>query len=354
MKQFSINTNEAGQRFDKYLFKLLKEAPSSFVYKMLRKKNIVLNGKKDDGKSILKEGDIVKVFLADDTFDKFSGVKSNVADTFINANDGIDFKSYIIYEDSDVMLINKPSGVLSQKAEDKDISINEMAISYMLSSKMILRDELNTFKPSIVNRLDRNTSGMIVFGKSLKGIQILSEMFKERSVDKYYLTIVEGVVAKEQIIIGKISKDESKNMVSVVDIKSYDSNSENDYVNNLETEKADDKKFDYIKTGIKPIAVSKDNKYSLLQIKLYTGKAHQIRAHLSSINHPIIGDGKYGNAKVNEYFRNKYKLRNQLLHSYKLKFYDCDLQVKDKEYTAKIPDVFAKILKGEFDGNVEF
>ncbi len=337
MKQFSINTNEAGQRFDKYLFKLLKEAPSSFVYKMLRKKNIVLNGKKDDGKSILKEGDMVKVFLADDTFDKFSGVKSNVADTFINANDGIDFKSYIIYEDSDVMLINKPSGVLSQKAEDKDISINEMAISYMLSSKMILRDELNTFKPSIVNRLDRNTSGMIVFGKSLKGIQILSEMFKERSVDKYYLTIVEGVIDKEQTITGKINKDEKSNKVLIVN----------------EDEKTD-KKFDYIKTGIKPIAVTKDNKYSLLQIKLYTGKTHQIRAHLSSINHSIIGDGKYGNANVNVYFRNKYKLRNQLLHSYKLKFYDCDLQVKDKEYTAKIPDVFAKILKGEFDGNVEF
>ncbi|SKA72528.1 23S rRNA pseudouridine955/2504/2580 synthase [Eubacterium uniforme] len=337
MKQFSINTNEAGQRFDKYLFKLLKEAPSSFVYKMLRKKNIVLNGKKDDGKSILKEGDVVKVFLADDTFDKFSGVKSNVADTFINVNDGIDFNSYIIYEDGDVILINKPSGVLSQKAEDKDVSINEMAISYMLSSKMILSDELNTFKPSIVNRLDRNTSGMIVFGKSLKGIQILSEMFKERSVDKYYLTIVEGVIDKEQTITGKINKDEKNNKVVIVN----------------EDEKTD-KKFDYIKTGINPIAVSKDNKYSLLQIKLYTGKTHQIRAHLSSINHPIIGDGKYGNVKVNDYFRNKYKLRNQLLHSYKLKFYDCDLQVKDKEYTAKIPGVFAKILKGEFDGNVEF
>lgn len=337
MKQFTINKNEAGQRFDKYLFKLLKEAPSSFVYKMLRKKNIVLNGKKDDGRTSLKEGDVVKVFLADDTFDKFSGVKSNVADVYCNVNDGIDFKSYIIYEDSDVMLINKPSGVLSQKAEDKDVSINEMAISYMLSGKMILSDELNTFKPSIVNRLDRNTSGMIVFGKSLKGIQILSEMFKERTVDKYYLTIVEGVIDKEQTITGKINKDEKNNKVVIVN-----------------EDEETDKKFDYIKTGIKPIAVSKDNKYSLLQIKLYTGKTHQIRAHLSSINHPIIGDGKYGNAKINEYFRNKYKLRNQLLHSYMLKFYDCDLLVKDKEYTAKIPDVFAEILKGEFDGNLEF
>ena len=207
----------------------------------------------------------------------------------------------------------------------------------MLSSKMILSDELKTFKPSIVNRLDRNTSGMIVFGKSLKGIQILSEMFKERTVDKYYLTIVEGLVDKEQTITGKINKDEKNNKVVIVD----------------EDEEID-KKFDYIKTGIKPIAVSKDNKYSLLQIKLYTGKTHQIRAHLSSINHPIIGDGKYGNAKVNEYFRNKYKLRNQLLHSYKLEFYDCDLLVKDKEFTAKISDVFAEILKGEFDGNLEF
>ena len=121
MKQFTINKNEAGQRFDKYLFKLLKEAPSSFVYKMLRKKNIVLNGKKDDGRTSLKEGDVVKVFLADDTFDKFSGVKADVAVAYSNVNDGIDFKAYIIYEDSDVMLINKPSGVLSQKAEDKDI-----------------------------------------------------------------------------------------------------------------------------------------------------------------------------------------------------------------------------------------
>lgn len=145
MKEIVINENEAGQRLDKFLGKLLKEAPASFYYKMLRKKNIVLNGKKATGNEKLTAGDSVKLFLSDETFEKFAG-KQQTKDPVVSVPH---ISLEIVYEDHDVLAINKPAGMLSQKAKKEDISANEYILQYLLESGTITRESLHTFKPSV-------------------------------------------------------------------------------------------------------------------------------------------------------------------------------------------------------------
>ncbi len=334
MIEITITKNEAGQRFDKYLFKYLNEAPKSFVYKMLRKKNIVLNGKKCLGDEKLNTGDIVKLFLSDDTIEKFhkNPVKSSFNVNGITSND-------VVYEDSNIILINKKAGILSQKAEAKDISINEMMISYLLKKNEITTEDLSTFKPSVCNRLDRNTTGLIAGGKSLLGLQELSLMFRDRYVDKYYLTIVNGSIKEKRSITGYLLKDSSTNKVYISDEKKEDS--------------------DFIKTEYIPLHqfVINNMQFTLLKVKLHTGKPHQIRAHLSSINHSIIGDTKYGDKIINDYFNKEYGVKYQLLHSYSLTFPTEGIQldeVKGKTFFAPIPKVYDKIVGGNINGYLEF
>ena len=318
MKQFNIQPNEAGQRFDKYLKKLLKEANTSFIYKMLRKKNIVLNGKKADGTEKLNVGDKVKLFLADETFDKFHGAAASTkqfeAYTQIPAK-----KLDIVYEDDDVIIINKPVGMLSQKAKPVDISANEYMIAYLLQSGALTQEALNTFKPSICNRLDRNTSGLLIAGKTLKGLQEMSEALKERSAQKYYRCIVSGTLKEKTYLKGYLSKDERTNKVTIYKTKPTDPNIE----------------CLPIETEYRPI--TSVNGYTELEVHLITGRSHQIRAHLASIGHPIIGDTKYGSAKVNEVFGRECRLKSQLLHAYRIEF------TNGREVVAPTPKAYDKV-----------
>lgn len=290
MREVIIDKNESGQRFDKFLFKYFKEAPSSFIYKMLRKKNIVLNGKKSDGKEKLTTGDRVKIFMAEDTIEKFRGnaVTETVKPIELD----------IVYENEDIIAVNKPSGMLSQKAEQTDISINEYIISYLVSTSQLTDEELKTFKPSVCNRLDRNTSGLIVAGKTLKGLQKMSEMFKERTMDKYYMAVVSGEITDKINIKGFLAKDDTTNKVTVSEKEIPDSR--------------------YIETEYEPIYFGEG--ITVLKVKLITGRAHQIRAHLASVGNPIIGDYKYGNKEINDFWKKKYNIKNQMLHSWKLIF----------------------------------
>ena len=199
MKEIVIKPNEAGQRLDKLLRKYLSEAPGSFIYKMLRKKNIVLNGKKATGNEKLSVGDSVKLFLADETIQKFS---SPVQNSSVDRIESVPLD--IVYEDKQILLINKPSGMLSQRAEKSDISVVEYVISYLINKKEISEEDLKTFRPSICNRLDRNTSGLIVAGKTLICLQTMGHLLKERTLKKYYLCIVKGRILKPRHIYGYI------------------------------------------------------------------------------------------------------------------------------------------------------
>lgn len=319
MREIIINKNEAGQRLDKMLFKYLNAAPASFVYKMLRKKNITLNNKKSDGKDKLVEGDVVKLFMTDETIDKFRDLKETMV-TKVNLD--------IVYEDANVIVVNKPSGVLSQKAAANDVSLNEHIISYLLREGKLNKEELATFKPGICNRLDRNTSGLVIAGKSLLGLQKMSNMLKERTMDKYYLTICSGIVDEKTKIKGYLLKDEKTNKVQIFDRETKNAQP-------IETE------YEPLKSG---------NDCTLLKVKLITGRTHQIRAHLASVAHPIIGDYKYGSPSVNEYFKKNYKVKDQLLHSWKLKFPEMDGEFVDMSnlaIEADIPAVFSKIIDKE-------
>ncbi|SFA72955.1 23S rRNA pseudouridine955/2504/2580 synthase [Acetitomaculum ruminis DSM 5522] len=307
MQKREIKENESGIRFDKFLGKYLCNAPASFIFKMLRKKNITLNGKKANGKEILKVNDEVNFYLSDETLEKFSKKE-------IQLPDKISSEISVIYEDKDILLINKPAGVLSQKANKDDISINEQALAYLLETKAIKITDLDTFMPSIANRLDKNTTGLITYGKTIKGLQFLNKCFKDRSIKKYYRTICYGKLTKALHIKGYLTKDEKNNKVQISDKESKNSS--------------------YIETSIEVLEYN-DN-YSYLEVELITGKSHQIRAHLASIGHPLLGEKKYIYTDISK--RDKY--RYQLLHSYKMIFPEIEddyfSYLSNKEFTAPL------------------
>lgn len=321
MKQFYVQQNEAGQRLDKLLAKLLNKAPKSFIYKMLRKKNITLNGAKADGSEKLSVQDEIKLFLSDETFASF---REEVETT------QVDYNLDIIYEDPHILILNKPLGILSQKAEKDDISMVEHILSYLMETKQLTKEQLISFKPAVCNRLDRNTGGILVAGKSLLGLQEMARLLKDRSLGKYYLCIVKGRIEKKERIEGYLSKDERKNQVQISKVL---------------TEGAE-----YICTEYEPIAYS-EHKYTLLKVKLITGKSHQIRAHLASIGHPIIGDYKYGDQKTNHFFKTNYEITSQLLHSYEMVFPKIQGELSylsGKSFIAKLPEQFEKIKNDLF------
>lgn len=329
MQSIIIHEREAGGRLDKFLGRYMKEAPVSFFYKMLRKKNITLNGKKATGTELLQTGDEIKLFLADETIIKFGGkiigerkesVKSAIPT--LNWNQPI---PRVLYEDQHVLIMNKPIGVLSQKAKKDDVTMTEWVIDYLLQSGSLKPEDLDTFRPGVCNRLDRNTSGIILAGKTLYGLQTLSSMLAERTVHKYYLTVVVGRITEKRRIEGYLYKKEQHNTVEI-----YDSPREG---------------ASYIQTEYEPIM---DNgEYTLLKVNLITGKSHQIRAHLSSIGHPIVGDGKYGYRRTNEVFR-RYQLNAQFLHAWEMVFPDLTGELEKLSgnvIRAELPTVFQDVLK---------
>ena len=343
---------EAGGRLDKYLMKFLKEAPASFIYKMLRKKNIVLNGKKAAGSEFLKEDDEVKLYLSDETVVKFGGkvISSKTADREYEATaedeleSGADNSLYdrlknlkweydepqVIYEDRDIIILNKPVNVLSQIAKLGDVSMNEWLISYLIKSGSLSANDLLTVKPAVVNRLDRNTSGIILAGKTLTGLRFLSDIIKTRKLEKYYLTIVRGEMKENITAEAYLLKNDSHNTVKIYKEKVQGA--------------------EYIKTAYEVLKVSPG--HSLLRVKLITGKSHQIRAHLSFLGYPVIGDGKYGLKSENTTYR-RMGLNSQFLHSYEIKFPEIDGEfayLSGKSFKADLPERLKKVAgKLDFD-----
>ena len=317
MRQLTVHKNDENQRLDKYLKKYLKEAPGSFIYKMLRKKNIVLNGKKADGTEKLSDGDEIKLFFAEDTLQKFTG------ETAVGDMPKFPVKSNleILFEDEDILILNKPAGELSQKAEAKDVSMNEYALGYLQQSGAITAESLKVFKPSVCNRLDRNTSGILIVAKTYQGAREFGDALQKRTVRKFYRCIVKGEVKKSEKIDGFLWKDEKTNKVQIFKEKREGASE--------------------IHTAYEPVKC--ENGMTLLEVHLITGRTHQIRAHLSSIGHSILGDPKYGNKKLSD----KYKVKYQLLHACRLEldgFTGEFAKYNGKIIEANVPKIFEKII----------
>ena len=333
MQEILVEKNQEGQRLDKFLHKYLPEAGTGFLYKMMRKKNIVLNGKKAEGKEILQQGDSIKLFFATETLTKLQGQKEQAEKEKVSEYQ----KAYrslgqieVLYEDEDFLILNKPVGVLSQKADPKDVSLNEWMIGYLLQQKKITEMDLITFHPSVCNRLDRNTSGIVLCGKSLAGSQIFSKMIAERSVLKFYHTICVGKMDQVQDLEGYLVKDYKSNTVRI-------------------SKEKQNEEASYIHTRFLPKATGK--KASLLEVELFTGKTHQIRAHLSSQGHPIIGDPKYGNEVTNTFYKQTYGLKYQLLHARRVvfpKWEGAASGLSGREIVAEYPKVFRQVKEDLF------
>ncbi|MBW4829324.1 MAG: RluA family pseudouridine synthase [Clostridiaceae bacterium] len=321
MRELIVNENDSDQRIDKFLKKYLSKAPHSFIHKMLRKKRIKLNNRKAKPEDTILEGDKIQFYIAEETLDKFIEEKEAV-------NISLPLPK-IIYEDKNIILMNKPKGVLSHSAnKNNSNNIVDSMISYLYRNGEYDPDEEKTFTPSICNRLDRNTSGIIIGAKNYEALKDINESIKNRDIKKYYKTMVKGKIDKDILLKGYLEKDEETNKVKIINQKT--------------------KEGKEVYTKIK--VLNKNEEYSLLEIDLITGRSHQIRAHLLSIGHPVIGDIKYGDKGTNKKFKEKHGLENQFLHAYKIGFNGLvSLKyLNGKEFIANVPSILEQIEKDEF------
>jgi len=307
MHQFTIEEKDSGQRLDKFIARLIPLAPKSFLYKALRNKDIRLNGKKAAGDEKLVQGDVVLFRFPDVQYESLGGKAGSLfregdpsgrkagrqaepgSKTPVSQGVFPERFGQILYEDEDIILADKKAGVLSQKAKTEDESINEALLAYC-------GGKTDLFTPSVCNRLDRNTSGLIVFAKTYKGAREMSGALKDRSAKKYYLAAVRGNIRESGRLSARLVKDEKVNQVRVLPAEAAEG--------------------DLIETAYEPAAHAgaKGKEITLLKIDLLTGKTHQIRAHLSSVGMPVLGDPKYGIPGDGE----RYHVNRMMLHSYEI------------------------------------
>ncbi len=286
MKEFVINSNDANQRLDKFIQKSVPRLPQSMMYKAIRNKRIKINGKRTEISTRLQTGDIVQMYINDEFFD------TAVETEFMSAPAVLD----IVYEDENIILIDKKNGLVVHEDNENtvDTLINRLK-HYLYEKGEYKPEEENSFAPSLCNRLDRNTGGIVIAAKNAESLRILNQKIKDRELEKYYLCITVGVPPKKKdTITAYLEKNSDDNTVKVTDRKTAKN-----------------------KTIITTYKVLKTKQnLALLEIKLDTGRTHQIRAHMAHIGCPLLGDGKYGINKVNK----EYKIKTQALYSYKLKF----------------------------------
>lgn len=321
MKEIIIQENENNQRLDRFLKKYLNDAPTSFIYKMLRKKRIKLNSKKADPKDKIVTGDTIQLYLSEETIDSFK-----VKNTYEPQKKS---KLNIVYEDGNLVLIHKEAGVLSHSSKKGEASLVDSFISYLYDKGEYDPSSERVFKPAICNRLDRNTIGLVIAAKNYNTLKGINEAIRSKNIDKYYKCLVKGELKSNLNLEDYIVKNKDEN-------KSYVTNEKNE-----ESKK--------IQTNVNILKSS--SKFSLVEVELITGKSHQIRAHLSYINHPVVGDYKYGDEKVNMLFRQKFGLKHQYLFAYKLRFNNMPKGLEylnGKEFVDNMDEKFANIENALF------
>lgn len=309
-----ITSKDANQRVDKYVKKYLNEAPLSFIYKLFRKKDVKINKHWVKENYIIQDGDELAIYITDAQLEEFN--KSKEAKK-------ADLNHPIVYEDENILIVDKPRGLLVHGDQnEKSITLANEVINYLY-----YKDEYNPkdkgFTPAPAHRLDRNTSGLVVFAKNLESLQILEDLFKEKeNIEKEYLALVKGRIDSKLAIDYPLLKDEKTGVVKVS------------------------------KNGKSALTiVTKEKEYgdfSLVKVQILTGRTHQIRVHLSSVGHPVIGDSKYGDFKLNKEFKDLYNFENQFLHAYKLTFKNIEGRLSyltNKTFKAELPKEEKQLLE---------
>lgn len=287
MKEFIVTKNDAGLRFDKFIVKICPTLPSSLMFKYIRTKRFKINGKKGEISTRLNVGDVISAYVNDEFFAQVEPKYS-----FLSAPSNID----VVYEDENILLVDKKQGLLVHPDKNEYTNTLIDRIQHYLYKKGEYDPKAeNSFAPALANRIDRNTGGIVIAAKNAEALRILCDKIKYREMDKRYLAVIHGVPKKKSDILeGYLEKNESKNQV---------------YLKNYKT--ADNKT---IKTKYR-VLQSKNN-LSLVEIELLTGRTHQIRAHMASIGHPLLGEGKYNKSAEDR----KMGFDKQALYSYSLMF----------------------------------
>ncbi len=323
MREIRIRKEESGQRLDKFLRRFLPGAGTGFIYKMLRKKNILLDGRKAEGREILQEGSLIRIYFSDETLQAFQAPSGSA----IGSEKAVLPDDAVVYEDKNLMIINKPAGILTQKASDQDISLTEMVRFRLLEKGVRSEEDRLFYEPGPANRIDRNTSGLVVYPLTLSAARQISQMFRERTIHKRYLTLVAGEYRGPERLTAWCMRNSDLRKTEILF--------------------HEQKGADRIETICEPLVTKKNR--TLLRVTLVTGRTHQIRSHLQSCGYPVIGDPKYG-----RYLRDgKQKsrqteddpvpatsLRRQFLHAWQMEFPSCGgaaAKVSEGVFTAPLP-----------------
>lgn len=313
-----IGANEAEQRIDKFMRKWMKDVPLSAIFKSIRKGDVKVNGKKVKENYFLAVGDIVETREL---------VTEQKKETFTRIENAVKLK--VTYEDKNMLIVEKWPGILVH-ADKKggEPTLTDYVLSYLFNKGDYDPDNELTFTPAPCNRLDKNTSGVVIYGKNYEALKALNEMIRERKIKKYYTALVKGKML-EGLYEAYIQKDQENNISKIYDSPEKDTKR--------------------IAMDVKTIETC--GTFSLLEIDLLTGRSHQLRAHLSHLGHPIIGDAKYGDKKINSFFINKFGLNYQYLYAYKMIFKDCVEKfsyMENKTISESLPPIFKKIKHDVF------
>ncbi len=324
MIEITVTSNDDSQRLDRFLKKYLSKAPLSMIYRMIRK-DIKVNGRRAKEDTMLAADDVITFYMDPKQLAVLTKKKKRPA---------AKRQFSIAYEDEDVIVVGKPFGLLvhGDASEKKDTLANQV-VDYLIREGSYSPRTERTFIPSPVHRLDRNTTGLVVFGKNSPALRTLSSMLRENGVRKFYQTIVVGALSEELHLKGKLHKDPAANKSRVFD--------------------EEDPRGKPIETIVRPIYTGTE--YSVAEVELVTGRSHQIRAHLQSAGYPLICDAKYGWAEANRALRKKIDWSTQLLHAGKLVVVQAPPPLEHlngTEITTPVPPHWKEIQLALFDKEI--